>query len=250
MSERTALRNPVVLLHGIDDTSVLFRHMVPQLERAGLQTHAMNLVPRNGDAGLDLLASQVAAWIEANFAAEQSIDLVGFSMGGLVARYYIQRLGGVERVRRFIKMSSPHKGTWTAFLRWNRGARQMRPGSDFLEDLNRDSATLGRIEFTTIWTPFDLIVPADSSRLGVGRSIRVNVATHPLMARDRRVLDLVDLLLTKDELPPAIDNQCGESGGRMFASAVLPGSGDGHPEDPADAEGTEEKPKAKELASN
>jgi pimeloyl-ACP methyl ester carboxylesterase len=126
MSESTALR-PVVLLHGIDDTSALFHHMVPQLELAGLRTHAMNLVPRNGDAGLDHLAAQVAAWIEANFAAEQSIDLVGFSMGGLVARYYIQRLGGVERVRRFITMSSPHKGTWTAFLRWNRGARQMRP---------------------------------------------------------------------------------------------------------------------------
>jgi triacylglycerol lipase len=217
MSEGTALRNPVVLLHGIDDTSALFRHMVPQLERAGLQTHAMNLVPRNGDAGLDLLASHVADWVEANFAAGQSIDLVGFSMGGLVARYYIQRLGGVERVRRFITMRSPHKGTWTAFLRGNRGARQMRPGSEFLEDLNRDSATLGRIEFTTIWTPFDLmIVPADSSRLDVGRSIRVNVAAHPLMVRDRRVLDLVHLLLTKDESPPVVDNQGGESGGEMF----------------------------------
>ena len=74
----------------------------------------------------------------------------------------------------------------------------MRPGSEFLEDLNRDSAMLGRIEFTTIWTPFDLmIVPADSSRLDVGRSIRVNVAAHPLMIRDRRVLDLVHRLLTE-----------------------------------------------------
>jgi triacylglycerol lipase len=173
--------------------------MGPRLERAGLQTHAMNLVPRNGDAGVDYLASQLAGWIEANFAAEQSVDLVGFSMGGLVARYYIQRLGGIGRVRRLITISSPHNGTWTAFVRGNRGARQMRPGSEFLEDLNRDAATLGWIEFTTIWTPFDLmIVPADSSRLEVGRSIRVNVAAHPLMVRDRRVLDLVHRLLTED----------------------------------------------------
>ena len=172
--------------------------MGPRLQRAGLQTHAMNLVPRNGDAGLDHLAGQLAAWIEAHFAAGQSIDLVGFSMGGLVARYYVQRLGGIERVRRFITMSSPHKGTWTAFLRQNRGARQMRPGSAFLQDLNRDAATLCRIEFTTIRTPFDLmIVPADSSELGVGRSIRINVAAHPLMVRDRRVLDLVHRLLTQ-----------------------------------------------------
>ena len=172
--------------------------MGPRLQRAGLQTHAMNLVPRNGDAGLDHLAGQLAAWIEAHFAAGQSIDVVGFSMGGLVARYYVQRLGGIERVRRFITMSSPHKGTWTAFLRQNRGARQMRPGSAFLQDLNRDAATVCRIEFTTIRTPFDLmIVPADSSELGVGRSIRINVAAHPLMVRDRRVLDLVHRLLTQ-----------------------------------------------------
>ena len=157
-----------------------------------------HLVPRNGDAGLDHLAGQLAAWIEANFDAGESIDVVGFSMGGLVARYYIQRLGGIERVRRFITVSSPHKGTWTAFLRHNRGARQMRPGSDFLQDLNRDAATLSRIEFTTIWTPFDLmIVPADSSELGVGRSIRIHVAAHPLMVRDRRVLDLVHHLLSQ-----------------------------------------------------
>jgi triacylglycerol lipase len=199
MTESTASRNRVVLLHGIDDTSDLFRHMSPRLRSVGLQTHAMNLVPRNGDAGLDHLAGQLAAWVEANLAAEQSIDLVGFSMGGLVARYYIQRLGGIGRVRRFITISSPHKGTWAAFLRGNRGARQMRPGSEFLEDLNRDAATLGQVEFTTIWTPFDLmIVPADSSRLEVGRSIRVNVAAHPLMVRAPRVLDLVHRLLTED----------------------------------------------------
>jgi triacylglycerol lipase len=187
----------VVLVHGIDDTSAVFRHMGPRLQRAGFQTHAMNLVPSNGDAGLDHLASQLASWIEAHIAAGQSIDLLGLSMGGLVARYYIQRLGGLERVRRFITLSSPHKGTWTAFLRQNRGARQMRPGSDFLQDLNRDAATLGKIKFTTIWTPFDLmILPAESSELGVGRSIRINVIAHPLMVRDQRVLDLVHQLLT------------------------------------------------------
>jgi triacylglycerol lipase len=189
-------QNPVFLVHGIDDTGVLFDKMSALLRRGGRPVQALNLTPNNGDAGLDELASQLGTYINAGFPAAQSIDLVGFSMGGLVARYYLQRLGGAERVRRFITIASPHNGTWMAFLRRNRGARQMRPGSDFLKDLNRDTAMLDRIRVTSIWTPFDLMIaPCTSSVLSAGRSMRVNVAAHPLMVRDRRVLELVDQLL-------------------------------------------------------
>jgi triacylglycerol lipase len=166
--------------------------MRPDLERQGRTVHCLNLVPNNGDAGLDGLARQIVHYVESGFKGEEGIDMVGFSMGGLVARYYIQRLGGIERVKRFITISSPHNGTWDAFLRQNEGARQMRPGSPFLRDLNRDVEVLDRIDFTSIWTPFDLmILPAHSSVLPVGRAIRVNVAAHPLMMRNSRVLKLV-----------------------------------------------------------
>jgi triacylglycerol esterase/lipase EstA (alpha/beta hydrolase family) len=122
-------------------------------------------------------------------------------MGGLVARYYVQRLGGIERVRRLITISSPHNGTCAAFLRRNGGARQMRPGSAFLCDLNRDVSVLDRIDFTSIWTPFDLmILPAHSSVLPAGRAIRVNVGAHPPMVRNQRVLKLVADVLSTENL--------------------------------------------------
>jgi len=35
---------------------------------------------------------KVANYVAANFAPEQPFDLVGFSMGGIVSRYYVQRL--------------------------------------------------------------------------------------------------------------------------------------------------------------
>jgi triacylglycerol lipase len=195
----TANMNPVVLIHGLGDTALLFRHLIPRLQREGLQAHALNLIPNNGDAGLDELADQLANYIRAGFPPHQTIDLVGFSMGGLVARYYLQRLKGAERVERFITIASPHNGTLAAFFRANPGARQMRPGSHFLKDLNRDASLLERIRVTSIWTPFDLmIVPARSSHWGVGRSIRVNVAAHALMARDTRVLELVYQLLVEN----------------------------------------------------
>ena len=60
-------------------------------------------------------ARQLADFIEAQFATETAIDLVGFSMGGEIAGYYVQRLARCGRVARLITISSSHKGTWTAF---------------------------------------------------------------------------------------------------------------------------------------
>jgi triacylglycerol lipase len=190
-------RNPVVLIHGIGDTSILFARLCPFLQARGWETHSFNLVPNNGDAALEMLAQQVGSYIESTFRREQTVDLVAFSMGGLVARYYVQRLAGLTRVQRLITISAPHRGTLTAFFRWNAGARQMRPSSDFLQDLNKDKQMLKHIRFTTIWSPLDLIiVPSTSSVMAEARSVRVNVLAHALMMRDRRVLQLVQQALS------------------------------------------------------
>jgi triacylglycerol lipase len=195
------MANPVILVHGIGDTGALFRTMSAALERDNRAVHAIDLTPNQGDAGIDRLAAQLAEYIGARVAPAQAIDLVGFSMGGIVCRYYLQRLDGLRRVERFVSLASPHRGTWSAFLRNNTGARQMRRGSRFLEDLNRDAAVLDRIRATSVWTPWDLmILPASSSALG--RAIRVPVAAHALMPRDRRVLELVRRLLDEDMSPP------------------------------------------------
>lgn len=80
----------------------------------------------------------------------------------------------------------------------------MRPGSSFLNDLNRDAGTLETISFTSLWTPFDLmILPATSSILNVGRAVRVGTLVHPLLVLDRKVLKIVrDILSEGDEETP------------------------------------------------
>ena len=187
---------PVLLVHGFGDTTRLFRRMASHLERAGREVHCFDLVPNNGAEGLERLAMQIAKYVGERFKPEQKFDLVGFSMGGIVSRFYVQRLGGIERVLRIVTISSPHRGTWTAWLRGNAGVRQMRPNSEFLRELNQDCAMLERARFVSIWTRFDLmIVPARSSVLPVGRSIQIEALAHPLMVRDRRVLRLVETIL-------------------------------------------------------
>lgn len=190
--------NPVLLVHGINDTATVFCKMSPQLAKKGWQVHDIDLTPNNCDRPLDFLAQQIANYIEKIFPPKQPIDIVGFSMGGIVSRYYIQRLGGIERVQRFVTVSSPHRGTVLAYLVDRPGTIQMRPDSQFLADLNRDFAMLERINFTSIWTPFDLmIVPPTSSQLVVGKDVQVPVAFHAWMITDPKAIAAVVAALSE-----------------------------------------------------
>lgn len=185
-------RNPVLLVHGIWDRGTIFQTMATALKQQGWSTYDLDLEPNNGDAPLEALGQQVADYIEQNFEPDTPLDLVGFSMGGIVSRYYVQRLKGLARVQRFITLSSPHRGTWTAYGSFRPGCVQMRPGSPFLTDLNRDLQLLDRINFTSIWTPLDgMILPASSSQLPVGQEVKVWVPLHRDMVTDSRSIGAV-----------------------------------------------------------
>lgn len=150
------------------------------LEEHGWKTHAFDLAPPDGSLGLEELALQVDRYANTNLPSKY--QLISFSMGGLVSRYYLQRLGGLKRVDKFITLATPHYGTITAYARFNEAARQMRPNSPFLQDLNRDITQLQEISFSSIWTPFDLmIIPANSSHVASANNLQVPVLMHPWM---------------------------------------------------------------------
>lgn len=173
---------PVILVHGWADTFIKLRPMAAYLRNRGWTAYTPTLKPGTASGGLEPLATQLEAFIDKNCGPDQPVDLVGFSMGGIISRYYIQRLGGARRVRNFITISSPHHGTWMAYFAGGRGAREMRPNSAFLNDLNQNTDTLRQMRFTSIWTPLDLtIVPPVSSRMGFGKEDLIWMPAHPLM---------------------------------------------------------------------
>jgi triacylglycerol lipase len=192
-------KNPVLLIHGIFDTTKVFNKMAAYLSNLGWQVHSINLMPNNGSEKLSTLAAQVAAYIDNNFERRQMIDLIGFSMGGLVTRYYLQRMNGINRVQRYINISAPNHGTIIANALPLDGVVEMRPNSKFLRNLNSDVKDfLTRISCTFIWTPFDLmILPADSTKLNLGREIKIPVWRHDLMLTDDRVLVTVTKALAQ-----------------------------------------------------
>jgi triacylglycerol lipase len=110
-----------------------------------------------------------------------------------VSRYWIQRLGGRARVRRFVSISGPHAGTANAYALPFAGVRDMRPGSALLTDLARDADPWGEVEVHCFWTPFDLmVVPARSAILPGARTVqRFPVAMHRWMLTDARVISAV-----------------------------------------------------------
>ena len=121
-------RPQVVLVHGIWDTAAKFDKMSAALTTAGWQTHAISLKPNDASVPLERSAGQLRAFIDETLGPDLRFSIVAFSMGGLVARYYLQRMGGLARLTGLVTISTPHHGTWTANFDWLPGAVEMRPG--------------------------------------------------------------------------------------------------------------------------
>ncbi|MBZ8179803.1 esterase/lipase family protein [Oscillatoria salina] len=206
---KTSHRHPTILIHGIHDTNSVFDRMSASLIEQGWSVHSLDLIPNNGFASIEQLARQLAEYISEVFPPEQPLDLIGFSMGGIVTRYYLQRLGGIKRIQRYISISAPNNGTLTGYALPFPGIMQMRPASNFLADLNSDvEEKLSQINCTWIWTPYDLmILPPNSSQMPVGKQIQLPVLMHSWMLKDPQVIATVTAALkepTNKKLPRSI----------------------------------------------
>jgi len=183
---------PVILVHGIKDSARKMRHLAAYLQKGGWPSHACSLEPCNGSVGIDILAGQLYDYVEATIPGGERFHLVGFSMGGLISRYYLQRLGGLPRVRRFVTIATPHRGSLWAHLLSRPACRQMRPQSPFLHDLDTDADQLARVHFTSLWSPLDaIIVPASRSIHPAACNRRLFSLAHPLMVYQRHCLQAV-----------------------------------------------------------
>jgi triacylglycerol lipase len=172
----------VILVHGINDSARAMSTLQRRLESRGYQAFALSLKPNNASVTFDVMARQLDAFVSANIPAGEKFDLVAFSMGGLVSRFYVQNMEGYRHVRRFVTISTPNHGTIWAWLSGRPGVKQMRPDSDMLRQLNSDVGTLASLGYTSIYTPFDLsIVPASSSRMAVAHNVVIICPLHPLM---------------------------------------------------------------------
>lgn len=149
--------------------------------------HALGSVP------LEDLAVLLGQRIEAAFGAEQAVDVLGFSMGGVISRTWIQLQGGHRRTRRFISVASPQQGSLAA-LPWPRwalaGLDDMKPGSALLRRLAQDLQPLQAIDCTSFFCRTDLtVVPGWRAVLPLGRHQALPVLRHDRVLAEEASLD-------------------------------------------------------------
>lgn len=162
-----AAGTPILLVHGIADNHATFAVMQRALQRRGFFTVT------SFDYGL--LTSDVRSAARALAAAVEQltaetgydrVHVVGHSLGGLIARYYVQRLDGDRRVHTLVTLGTPHQGTRRASAgRAFPLLRQLHPGSDLLTELSQPAPEC-RTRFVAFSSDADqLIAPTTSARL-------------------------------------------------------------------------------------
>jgi pimeloyl-ACP methyl ester carboxylesterase len=158
---------PVLLLHGFVDNRSVFALLRRSLARYGWRhVHALNYSPFTWDVrtAARLLARHVADLCERT--GHGHVDIVGHSLGGLIARYYVQCLGGDVRVRTLVTLGTPHGGTLVVpAFNPHPLLRQMRPGSELLREL-AGPAPGCRTRFVAFWSDADQCMsPVTAARL-------------------------------------------------------------------------------------
>jgi pimeloyl-ACP methyl ester carboxylesterase len=198
----TEAKPPVVLLHGfIDNRSVFLLLRRSLIQHGRQQIESLNYSPLTCDirTAAELLGRHIEEICERTGSSQ--VDVVGHSLGGLIARYYVQRLGGDLRVRTLVTLGTPHSGTRVAPLaNAHPIVRQMRPGSELLEELTRPAPGC-RTHFVSFWSDLDhLMDPLESACIDhpdlLAENVRVSgighlaLPVHPAVATGiRQALD-------------------------------------------------------------
>lgn len=190
---------PVILIPGWLDNADKMKSLRAFLQGEGFTAETVSPQPSDGSVPIETLATQALAEIDARIGGGAPFDYVGFSMGGIIGRVILHQLGAKLRIRRFVTISSPHRGVIGAQFAWQPALRQMHRGSAFMQELNNHLADFETVPFLSIWTPLDLtVIPANSSVLSVGRNQRIVNPAHALMVYDPRVQRAVaDFLKTE-----------------------------------------------------
>lgn len=205
MGDVVAAGTPIILLHGLVDNGSIFVTLRRSLRRRGFgRVITFNYSPLSQD--VRQVARRLGALVEKTCeeTGYEKVHVVGHSLGGLVARYYVQHLGGHARVHTLCTLGSPHAGTQAARLLPSPLVRQLRPGSDLMVELAHPAPDV-TTRFVSFWSDLDqLVVPQRSARLEhpdlSARNVLLRGVGHMSLPINPRVVrEIATLLAHLDE---------------------------------------------------
>jgi triacylglycerol esterase/lipase EstA (alpha/beta hydrolase family) len=213
---------PVLLIPGYGGSTTSLERLAAKLRTAtGREVRVVRAV---GDGTGDLTAQARALAATVNGLLQQgapSVDVVGYSAGGVVARLWAAEFGGARQARRIVTLGSPHQGTQVAELaqdlapeRCPTACLQLAPDSDLLRRLPQEAVPGPR--WVSLWTSRDdVVTPASSGTLAGAVDVRLqdvcpdDEVRHSGLPDDPLVAGLVARALADaplTERPPA--SQC------------------------------------------
>lgn len=175
-SNRKVHQTPVVVVHGYFHNRSGFDFMSHELRVRGFRwVHGMNYNPIR--ASVPALAERFAVSVRdvMEVAGTDKVHVVGHSLGGVIARWFVQELEGHEVVDTCVTIGTPHHGTWPAYVGFGPAARDMRPGSEVVQRLEQGFQRFTEVNFVNLYSDLDvLIIPPSSAVLPE----RPNVHNH------------------------------------------------------------------------
>ena len=182
---------PVVLVPGYGGSTTGVTALAGFLDRHGKDTTVFDL-PGDGRGDLDAQARALGTTVDGVLARTKaaSVDVIGYSAGGVVARLWVRDHGGAAKARHVITLGSPQHGTDVASLAGSAlpgacptACRQLATDSTLLAQLNAGDETPAGPRFVSIWTTHDdVVLPPSSARLAGALNLIVQsvCATDPV----------------------------------------------------------------------
>ena len=223
---------PLIMLEGLGGNSGAWGVFTPPLLKEGYCIFTLDYgidpriawfpIPIEGTLPMEQSAAELKRFVTQVLSATgaRRFDLVGHSEGTMMPRYYLERLGGARKVKRFVALTPLWRGTnlgGTATLRdalaplglsqpvvelvasFCTACTQSLPGSAYIEDLNSDGEAIPGVKHTNIVTKTDEFVTPYTS--GIMRDGGTNIvlqdvcptdlSEHLLVAFDPVVLRLI-----------------------------------------------------------
>jgi pimeloyl-ACP methyl ester carboxylesterase len=141
-------QRPIVVLAGLYDPGIISRDIVRRLRRVFTANAPIISTSFFWSFTFDSCRDKVLQLVQQRFpnddpAQTVPVDVIGFSMGGLIARYAAMPRDGQRQlaINRLYTIGTPHRGARMAWLApMDPRAKDMDFGSDFLNSLDEDLA--------------------------------------------------------------------------------------------------------------
>lgn len=211
----------VVFIHGYFGSGGAFHPMASHLASLGLAPRQLqyNYFPAGSVADhADRLADAIQ-----RAHPEGPVCVVAHSLGGLIARYYAQVLGG--RVDGLVTIGTPHRGTSLARGWPMQLARELSPGSQLLHTLTVTRERLKHARLTSVVAVQDSLVACHSAALDGSRAVYVDGVGHHGVLFHRHTWAVVENGITLDAPRAVAEGDSfaefeGDSGEHLVGSAL------------------------------